>query len=137
KPLRCARHDSQQAEPQPDLPPGREARARPGHRNPALTAATAPAMKWLLVVIVLLVGIAIGYPLLNEDASNLCGAFERRLTSMVSARNSDPSTAIFLNSLQSFLSNGSVASSIAKQRSPYIPPSLTCGVAYWRVPVDS
>jgi hypothetical protein len=93
-------------------------------------------MKILLVGIFLFAVIGIGYPLVNEETSNACSALERRLITTLSTRDRSSSAAIVLGSLQSAFSNGSLVRSMVKQRSPNVPPLLTCGLAYWRVLFD-
>ena len=93
-------------------------------------------MKWLLLVVLLLAAIAIGYPLLNEDAGNECSALERRLITALSERNHDPATVLFLQALQSSFSNGAVVRSMVKRRSPDMPAGIACGIAYWRILFD-
>lgn len=92
-------------------------------------------MRVLAAAILVLVVIAIGYPLVNEEADNVCSALERRLI-MLSAENADPSATLFIGALQGTLSNGAVARSLMKRRNPDLPPFVACGIAYWRVLLD-
>jgi hypothetical protein len=77
--------------------------------------------------------IGFGYPMLNEDTGNLCGALESRLISLAEMRDADQSSKIILLSLQSSLSNGSVIRVALKQQHPDVPVSLACGITYWRL----
>src|SRR5260370_12516436 len=93
-------------------------------------------MKTLLLIALVLFGIAIGYPRVNEETTNVCSALESRLITILSAREHDRPAAVFLGALQSVLPNGSLARSMVKLRSPDAPPVLTCGFAYWQLVLD-
>jgi hypothetical protein len=71
-------------------------------------------MKTLIGIIITAVSVAIGYPLLNEDASNVCSALERCLIILESQREGNQAATALLVALQNSLSNGSFAMSFVK-----------------------
>jgi hypothetical protein len=93
-------------------------------------------MRLLLLGVLLLAGIAVGYPLLNENTNDLCNALERRLISVITADQKDPGAVIFLGILQKSFSGGSLVRTLIKQREPNLPPDVACGAAYWRLVLD-
>jgi hypothetical protein len=90
-------------------------------------------MKTILLMTLVPIVIAIGYPLVNEDTGNECSALESRLITILSTQEPDRSSVIFFSALQRSISNGAFARSLVKQRNPDMPPVLTCGLAYWRL----
>jgi hypothetical protein len=95
-------------------------------------------MKMLIgAIIVMVVAIAIGYPLLNEGPSLMCDALEKRVIAALESRESgNQAQTAFLVALQRVLSNGSLAMSIVKQQHPDLPPVVGCTLAYWQTVLD-
>ena len=96
--------------------------------------------KLALAGLIVLVGAAVfyGFPLLYEHAATTCVAFEKRLlTAPPSKGTSTPDRALdalraaFMSGLQ-HLSDGSVATELARERHPDWSPRLGCAVEYWR-----
>jgi hypothetical protein len=88
-------------------------------------------MKTLIGIIIIAVSVAIGYPLLNEDASNVCSALERRLIILESQREGNQAATALLVALQNSLSNGSFAMSFVKLQHSDLPPVVGCTLTYW------
>jgi hypothetical protein len=93
-------------------------------------------MKALLFSVLLVLAVGIGYPLVNEDTTSACNALERRLITSLPTASPDLSTVVVLGSLQKSLSDGSFTTTMVKQRSPNVPPFVSCGLAYWQITVD-
>ena len=76
-----------------------------------------------------------GYPLLLEDVGHPCAALERRLmTTRPEWAGHQPNTVFglaFRDALMQELAGGHVASAMARQQYPLLPPVVACTVAYW------
>jgi hypothetical protein len=95
-------------------------------------------MRNLLLLIVVVAGVAFGYPLVAEDTTSPCDALERVTVRVVSAHDKDDHTgSLVLGNLLQGLSRGQFASVAAKDRYPQFPPALACTVLYWQAVVDS
>jgi hypothetical protein len=93
-------------------------------------------MKALLLGVLFVLAVGVGYPLINEGTTSACSALERRLITSLPTTSPDLSTVVVLGSLQKSLSNGSFTTTMVKQRSPNVPPFVSCGLAYWQITVD-
>jgi hypothetical protein len=90
------------------------------------------------VIAIVIVGVFFGFPLVYEHTGTTCVAFEKRLLAAPPSQGTgDPERALaalraaFMSGLQ-HLSDGSVATEVARQRHPDWSPRLACGVEYWR-----
>ena len=98
-------------------------------------------MTKLIILFIFILGVFVGYPLLNEDTGSVCSALERRLISTAShdqMRPQDEQERVkmaMVSGLQA-LSNGAFASSVIKEKYPNLPPSLGCAFTYWRLIID-
>jgi hypothetical protein len=91
-------------------------------------------MRLLLTIIIGLVLII--YPLVNENASSSCGAFERRwLTLSYMAKGNAIIESAVIRSLMD-ASNGMFAEEYARRYWPEVPPAVTCYFYYWRSMVN-
>jgi len=89
------------------------------------------------VIVIVVVGVFFGFPLIYEHTGTTCVAFEKRLLAAPpSPGTSDPERALaalraaFMSGLQQ-LSDGSVATEVARRRHPDWSPRLACAVEYW------
>jgi hypothetical protein len=91
----------------------------------------------IVVLIVVLGGLAYGFPLVNESADTPCNALEKRFVSQATRPQpgDDPGAASFgrtvLGSLQG-LTKGSVALEYVRREHPDLPAGVACVEEYWR-----
>lgn len=94
----------------------------------------------VLLAMILVVAVFFGYPILNEDASSVCNALEKKFVTLFSMRiatnDRDAVAHTFAGILLSELSNGQFASRYVKKIYPNTPPVLGCGTAYWKLVVN-
>jgi hypothetical protein len=91
----------------------------------------------LVIVAVVLVGVAAGYPMLNENASGVCSALERRmLTLAMLASGKGTGTGLIGIGLLGAFSNGDLAQIAAKRDYPSMPPIAGCSLIYWQTMFD-
>jgi hypothetical protein len=77
------------------------------------------------------------YPMLNEEAGNVCHALEKRVISVAyyarAGAKTDLMGGAFLGALAASVSNGEVASAVIKSRYPNAPPQVGCTLVYWKI----
>lgn len=93
-------------------------------------------MRLLILALFLLAGVAVGYPLLNENTNDLCDAAERRIVSAAAGEGTDRPNAALLGMLQKSNANGTLIRSLVQQYAPGLPIDVACAAVYWRVVVD-
>ena len=88
---------------------------------------------------IVIAAIAIGVfaiPLTFEGVSNECSAVESYSLAKVQGQANGLASngmAMGIITLMQRASNGAIASAAAKERTPYLPPALSCTIAYYRV----
>jgi hypothetical protein len=94
----------------------------------------------LIVLLALLVGAFIGYPLINEDTSSTCDALERiGLRVMAETRGGrmpDQSGGGAVAQLLQGASQGQFARLAVRDQYPELPVSLGCALLYWKARID-
>ena len=89
-------------------------------------------MKYFFIIIAIVV-VFFGYPAFNEDKTSICAALEQRVLRVVGKSDgADNGFAQLLLNLAGNMSNGAFAVSAYKEKYPNIPPSIVCGLIYWR-----
>jgi hypothetical protein len=83
-------------------------------------------MKYLLATCALLGAVFFGWPLLEEDVSNECAAFEALFFKEAFPPQEQP-----LVGLVAPLSNGAIVKARAQERWPGVPPQVACALTYW------
>ncbi len=93
----------------------------------------------LIIFVVGLLLIAVGFPMINEDASGPCSALEYRVASAVpmgdGTKPDDALASAFIRAIVG-ASGGSLAAALVKQKYPNLPPVLGCTIAYWQTEFD-
>ena len=101
-------------------------------------------MKKILVagLVILTFGVVLTlYPTVNEDASGVCHALEKRVvaglaTNMGAGRSDAATSRAVLGALVTGLSEGAIAARVVKREYPNLPPLIGCTAVYWRVVFD-
>ena len=95
-------------------------------------------MRFLILLIVLVAGGLVLYPLVGEETTTACNALERVSARVLAARDGDHRVgSLLLGQLLQGLSDGQFAALAAKNRYPTLPPGLACTVMYWRAVLDT
>ncbi len=86
----------------------------------------------LAVALIVVAGIAVGYPLVNEEQKSPCSALEQKIAALVRASGkSGDVLAGALAGVVGSLSEGALAAAAMKDRYPNLPPSIGCTITYW------
>lgn len=103
-------------------------------------------MKFLVMLIAAVAGIAWFFPPYAEGTETACAAFERKLSVLVQqetrklppAVTADPRVSGALTMFNSLVSaaNGVLAEAYIKDKFPQLPPSAGCVAAYWKITFD-
>ena len=94
-------------------------------------------MKGLILLIVVVAGVAFGYPLVGEGTTSSCDAVEKITVRVVAVHDKDQPSGLVLGTLLQGLSRGQFAAVAAKERYPSLPPAVACTVLYWRAVLDT
>ena len=92
-------------------------------------------MKKLAGMVLILLVMAIGYPLLNEETGSTCSALERRTLALLRGGGPAPSASdafagVLLGGVQS-MTNGALARDEVRRRQPNLPAFAGCLWYYW------
>lgn len=89
-------------------------------------------MKRYLLILCVLGGLLIGYPLLNEGTTKPCSALEKRwyTVSIYDADTSLVESAVVRSLLEA--GDGLFAKEYVRKQWPEIPPFLACNYYYWQ-----
>jgi hypothetical protein len=93
-------------------------------------------MKYIIISCLFLGVIFLGYPLLNEGATNECSAIETKVLHLALDQTSPDTIEQELlvrgvGELALQISNGAFTRSMVHDRYPNLPPQIGCAVSYW------
>ena len=92
--------------------------------------------KFWLIFLAVIVSAVFDYPMLNEQASGVCSAAERRFLSLAALAQGDGTSSPLGLAVAGALgsaSGGLMGASVAKREFPDVPPFIGCTVLYWRM----